>query len=90
MDQQTALRVFNDLEEIRYNLDGMTDAFPVFNVRLDAMTARESDKRSFRLFVRMDDSVPDDNKEDNLRAILDLAKEHGLTPLIENGGIELT
>lgn len=90
MDLTTALRVFKSLEEPRYQLPEITVDFPVFHVRLDAIADAESEERSFRIFVRLDKGlVRTFVAEDHLRAILDVAVENGVTPTIENNGIEL-
>jgi len=89
MDRTTALRVFDALEEATYEVEGMTTEFPTFNVRLDALTGQD-DERCFRLFTRIDPTAPEASAEDNLRFILDLAKEYELTPTLDNAGVELT
>lgn len=89
MNRATAMGIFVTLEERRYLVPEITTRYPVFNVRLDAMTNRESDERAFRLFVRIDDGVPDDQGEHYLRVVCDLAKKNELMMTLENNGVEL-
>jgi hypothetical protein len=89
MELETALRAFRMLEEMRYQWTGETIDRPSLNVRLDALTTRTMGERDFRLFVRVDDAPEASESEDNLRAILDVARELDMVAELENSGVAL-
>jgi hypothetical protein len=92
MDSGTALEAFQQIEARRYSWEDIDQLSysPVFNVRLDALTTVGDAERDFRLFIRIDGGTPDNEIEHELRFILNLCGEHGLTPSLENAGIELS
>lgn len=98
MEKDTALAIFNALEEQKYawvldDIDGDTGMTgPKFNVRLDAGTDNDND-RFYKLFVRIDPdalAMEELDNRDALLFVLELCREHGVDPELQNAGIELS
>lgn len=98
MEKDTALTIFNALEEQKYawvleDIHGNTGITgPTFNVRLDAGTNNDQE-RTYSLFVRIDPdalAMEELDNRDSLLYVLELCAEYGATPELQNAGIELT
>lgn len=86
MDRTTAMTLFNDFEKLR-NTGDEEPLAPVFQVRLDAASARSDDARSFRLRLT---SGPWGVNTDDWRYVFDRAHETEVALTIDNTGIELS
>lgn len=97
MELKEALEAFERLEARRYSGKDIGDDqawSPVYNVRLDAMSADRTGpirgaRRSFRIFVRVDKEVPAEHRNAALAFVVEVASEFGLEAQTDNGGVSL-
>lgn len=98
MDRDTAIVVWTELEELRFEGTDTKDGFdaaevqedpwtpPIYDVRLDAYVRRQDDERAYRIRVQGNDSVVDTA---DWKRVLELAEEHDLAVDLSNSAIEL-